>query len=91
MRYNYEAHIYRYRNDRPGAFRHARKARNPFKDVEAMNAILEGHTVNTIDLVRIVGSFEETDRMVDFGYILHDDRYRWHVTTGGLKAMGVKR
>ena len=61
------------------------------KYVQAMNAILESHSVNTIDLVRIVGSFEEIDRMVDFGYISHDDRYRWHVTTGGLKAMGVKR
>ncbi len=61
------------------------------KYVGVMNAILESHTVNTIDLVRIVGSFEEIDRMVDFGYISHDERYHWHVTTGGLKAMGVRR
>ena len=61
------------------------------KYVQAMNAILESHTVNTIDLVRIVGSFEEIDRMVDFGYISHDGKYHWHVTTGGLKAMGVRR
>ena len=58
------------------------------KYVQAMNAILESHSVNTIDLVRIVGSFEEIDRMVDFGYISHDEKWRWHVTDSGMTAIG---
>ena len=61
------------------------------KYVCVMNAILDSHSVNTIDLARIAGSFEEIARMVDFGYISHDGKYHWHVTTGGLKAMGVIR
>ena len=58
------------------------------KYVEAMNAILESHTVNTIDLVRIVGSWEEIQRMNDYGYIDHDEKWRWHVTDSGMTAIG---
>lgn len=56
--------------------------------VQAMNEISDRRAVNTRDLLTIVGSWDEIDRMIDFGYIYHDEQYRWHVTEGGMKSIG---
>lgn len=57
----------------------------------AMNEISDRRTVNTLDLFKIVGSWEEIQRMNDYGYIDHDEKWRWHVTHGGMTAIGGKK
>ena len=54
----------------------------------AMNEISDRRTVNTLDLFMIVGSWEEIQRMNDYGYIDHDEKWRWHVTDSGMTAIG---
>ena len=57
----------------------------------AMNEISDRRTVNTLDLFKIVGSWEEIQRMNDYGYIDHDEKWRWHVTDSGMTAIGGKK
>ena len=54
----------------------------------AMNEISDRRTVNTLDLFKIVGSWEEIQRMNDYGYIDHDEKWRWHVTDSEMTAIG---
>ena len=54
----------------------------------AMNEISDRRTVNTLDLFKIVGSWEEIQKMLDFSYIEYDSKWRWHVTDSGMTAIG---